>query len=482
MLATPSFLSQRSAFLKQIAALSSLLALVISLLSCGGAVSAIGVIGGGVATKLLLQDMDDRATHVVQNAAAAGSLVSSKAARDVQMLIDATRQNLHDELDVQWDKLDREKIDFLRALNSQVDRIQDISNQFGNLEDNVYLDTDALVSDLPFAQKMPRIRRIDGASQYFKTDGDYQLLLTANVFAPFGAETHVFVGKEEMKVASKPPYSAILSIPHEKLQFNDFQTIEVPLTIKTQLEDKSFFSKKKKDYEFTAFIELYPKYPAYYQMDESVNTQVVDPSQLAVARGAQMTIAGCGDSGCNAYYNVCTPVPVGVQVTRTVNLYDSFSGWGGFGAVTVGNGSVCQVYWQHSHNVARNVSIDVEYHPLKPEIQHNPLLLQPVIAGKSPAPLCTPRSDGTQPGPGQTVTPTAVGASSTVCWLQFGNTYLAEFSPTTTGYKLAVHTFNGQNYSVVDGATDQNHPGIDVQTLPGSTPKKSMFKILEPKI
>ena len=114
MLATPSFLSQRSAFLKQIAALSSLLALVISLLSCGGAVSAIGVIGGGVATKLLLQDMDDRATHVVQNAAAAGSLVSSKAARDVQMLIDATRQNLHDELDVQWDKLDREKIDFLQ--------------------------------------------------------------------------------------------------------------------------------------------------------------------------------------------------------------------------------------------------------------------------------------------------------------------------------------------------------------------------------
>ena len=417
----------------------------------------------------------------MQNAAAAGSLVSSKAARDVQMLIDATRQNLHDELDVQWDKLDREKIDFLRALNSQVDRIQDISNQFGILKT-----TFTLIPILCFQACHLLKRCLAYAESTVPLNTSKRMVIststTANVFAPFGAETHVFVGKEEMKVASKPPYSAILSIPHEKLQFNDFQTIEVPLTIKTQLEDNSLFSKKKKNYEFTAFIELYPKYPAYYQMDESVNTQVVDPSQLAVARGAQMTIAGCGDSGCNAYYNVCTPVPVGVQVTRTVNLYDSFSGWGGFGAVTVGNGSVCQVYWQHSHNVARNVSIDVEYHPLKPEIQHNPLLLQPVIAGKSPAPLCTPRSDGTQPGPGQTVTPTAVGASSTVCWLQFGNTYLAEFSPTTTGYKLAVHTFNGQNYSVVDGATDQNHPGIDVQTLPGSTPKKSMFKILEPKI
>jgi hypothetical protein len=106
--------------------------LAFNLSACGGGGSAIGMISGGVATKLLLQDMDDRATHVIQNAAASGSLVSSKAARDVQLLIDAARQSLHDELDIQWDKLDRKKIDFLRELNAEVNKIQDVGKQFGN--------------------------------------------------------------------------------------------------------------------------------------------------------------------------------------------------------------------------------------------------------------------------------------------------------------------------------------------------------------
>lgn len=475
--------SGSSLLVKKILVVTTSIVLMLNLSACGAPVSGIGVIGGGIATKLLLQDMDDRATHVIQNAAAAGSLLSSKAARDVHLLIDAARQNLHDELDVQWDKLDREKVDFLRELNAEVDRIQDLGSQFGNLEDTAYLDTDTLASRLPFAQKMPRVRRIEGSSQYFKTDGDYKLLLTANLFEPFGPKTKVLVGNEMMQVTQQPPYSATLTIPHEKLHFNDFQTVEVPLKITTEIAQKHFLAKNETHvYEFTAYIELYPKYPAYYQMDESVNAMVVDDTRTAVANGGKMLIPGCGDSGCNAYYNVCSPFPVGAQYIQTVNLYDSFSGWGGFGAVSVGVGNVCQVYWQHSHNVARNVSIDVLYHPLKAEIQHTPVLLQPVVAEKSPPPVCTPRADGVQPPPGESVTPTAVGASKVVCWLQFGNTYLAEFNPNNRGYKLAVHMFNGENYAVIDGTTDKSHPGVEVQTLPGENPRKSTFKVLEPRI
>src|SRR5882724_5722181 len=101
--------SGSSLLVKKILVVTTSIVLMLNLSACGAPVSGIGVIGGGIATKLLLQDMDDRATHVIQNAAAAGSLLSSKAARDVHLLIDAARQNLHDELDVQWDKLDREK-------------------------------------------------------------------------------------------------------------------------------------------------------------------------------------------------------------------------------------------------------------------------------------------------------------------------------------------------------------------------------------
>ena len=465
---------------RKMAATFLALLLMIHLSSCSAPVAAIGVIGGGVATKFLLQDMDDRATHVVQNAAAAGSLVSSKAARDVQLLIDATRQNLHDELDTQWDKLDREKIDLLREINSQVDRIQDISGSFGNLEDTAYLDTDSLVSRLPFAEKMPRVRKVEGSSQYFKSDGNYEVKITSNVFVPFGPDTQVYVGGHQVAVAEKPPYSAVLTIPNSLLAFKEFQTSEIPLTIKTQIEQKSFFGSKKKAYEFTVPIELFAKNPAYYQMDESIDADVPDLTQLAVSKGALMTVPGCGDSGCNAYYNVCTPFPLGAVFTRTVNLYDSFSGWGGFGAVTVNQGVVCQVYWQHSHNVARNVSIDVEYHPLKKETHHNAIVLKPVVAGKSADPLCTPGVDGTKPSPDQTVIPGAVGTSNTVCWLQFGKSYLAEFNPSSKGYTLAVHMFNGQNYAAIDGVTDKNHPGIEIQSLPNSDTHKAVFKILEP--
>ena len=156
--------------------------------ACSAPVTAIGAIGGGVATKLLLNDLDDHATHIVQNAAAAGSLLSSKAARDVQLLIDATRQNLHDELDKQWDRLDSDKISLLREIDSKLSQIEDTGKDFGRLEDTVYLDTDTLVSRIPFAEKMPRIRKVEGSSQYYKSQGTYKIRITSNLFAPFGPD------------------------------------------------------------------------------------------------------------------------------------------------------------------------------------------------------------------------------------------------------------------------------------------------------
>jgi hypothetical protein len=453
--------------------------ILFNLVSCGP-VAGIGMIGGGVATKFVLQDLDDRASHIVQNAAAAGSLVSSKAARDVELLIDATRQNLKDDLDTQWNRLDREKVDLLRELNSQINKIENLAAGVEKLEDTVYLDTDSLVSRVPFAEKMPRIRRVEGASQYYKTDGTYTVRITSNVFTPFGAATQIFLNGKPLAVVPKPPYSAEVSIPNEMLSFSNFQVIGAPLTIQASIEQDSFFSKKKKEYSFTIPIQLFAKYPAYYQMDEEITNYVVDPSQVAVAKGALFNIPGCGDSGCNAYYNVCTNFPIGTQFTRTVNLYDSFSGWGGFGAAAVGTGQVCQIYWQHSHNTARNVSIDVEYHPLMPTTQHSAILLKPVVAGKTTAPLCTPSINGINPQPNQTVQPTALGTSNTVCWLQFGTAYLADFSPNHKGYTLAVHMFNGQRYAAVSGIVDKEHPGIDVQPVPGQP--QAVFRLIEPKL
>jgi hypothetical protein len=457
-----------------------LIALIANLTSCSGSVAAIGLIGGGVATKFLLNDMDDRATHIVQNAAAAGSLVSSKVARDLQLLIDATRQNFHDELDKQWDRLDSEKISVLRELNSKLEQAESAGKEFGRLEDTVYLDTDSLVSRIPFAQKMPRIRKVEGGSQYFKADGTYSVRITANILAPFGPNVRISVAdKPFTNLRPEPPYSTVLAIGSDVLNpyFKEFQLSYVPITISTEMEEGSFLSKKKRPFTFTIPLELFPKYPASYQLDQAFEAQVVDASRVDIAPGSFMTIPGCGDSGCNAYWNVCTNFPVGAQPTRTVNLVDTFNGWGGFGAVTYGPSQACQVYWQHSHNVARNVKIDVEYHPLKPEIQHGKIDLQPIVVGGT-APYCTALAPELKTLPIAADTVQQEGSQSKVCWLQFGVTYSAQFNPALKGYTLAIKTFNGENYASTENSTDS---AIEIHDTKETTFVRSTVKLKEPK-
>jgi hypothetical protein len=452
---------------------------VFNVSACSDSVTAIGAIGGGVATKLLLNDLDDHATHIVQNAAAAGSLLSSKAARDVQLLIDATRQNLHDELDKQWDRLDSDKISLLREIDSKLSQIEDTGKDFGRLEDTVYLDTDSLVSKIPFAEKMPRIRKVEGSSQYYKSQGTYKIRITSNLFAPFGPEVQITVGDKPLaQVQSEPPYAAVLEMDVKTLEpyFKDFQLAYVPVTISTQIEQGSFFSKKKAKYAFTIPIELFPKYPASYQMDQAFEAEIVDPTAVAVAPGAFMTVPGCGDSGCNAYYNVCTNFPLGAQPIGTVNLVDTFSGWGGFGAVTYGPSQACQVYWQHSHNVARNVKIDVAYHPLKPEIQHRPIDLSPIVVGGQ-RPLCTPLNQDSKGVPLQSEAIVQKNDKSVACWIQFGVTYSADFDPAMKGYTLAVRAFNGENYAATESRADS---GIDIKDTGLTSFKRATIKLKEP--
>jgi hypothetical protein len=444
---------------------------------CSAAVPAIGLIGGGVATKALLNDLDDHATHIAQNAAAAGSLLTSKATRDVQLLIDAARQNLHDELNVQWDKLDGEKINLLREINTQLDKIETAGTQFGNLEDKVFLDTDSLVSSLPFASKMPRIRRVDGGSQYYKPDGTYDIRIISNVFVPFGPNATVTVADapfpDVKPDTSDPSYGAILKIPAKTLEpyFDDFRLMYTTVAI-------TVVGKKQQKSTFKVPIELFPRYPASYQLVQAYEAQEVDPSKTEIAPGKYTLVPGCGDSGCNAYWNICTDFPYGAQPIATVNQVDTFVGWGGFGAVTYGPSQACQVYWQHSHNVARNVKIDVSYHPLKPEIKHEPVNLDAIVIGGA-KPICTKLNQDLKTMPLVQDQPAGLDIDkANVCWMQFGIRYSADFNPTMKGYTLAVHTFNSQNYSATEGAKDDK--ALEVVDTSMTNFKRAIIKLKEP--
>jgi len=72
------------------------------------------------------------------------------------------------------------------------------------------------------------------------------------------------------------------------------------------------------DFKFT--LELFPRYPAEYRLTEQDQGAIVDDTHTEVQIGREMAIPGCGDSGCNSYYNVCTDLPPGAQPIKAVDL------------------------------------------------------------------------------------------------------------------------------------------------------------------
>lgn len=81
---------------------------------------------------------------------------------------------------------------------------------------------------------------------------------------------------------------------------------------------------------------------------------------------AQLTIPGCGESGCNAQYQVCGSAPENTKTNGNVRNYtDSFgNAWGDWvGPPVITATQVCRVFNQHSHNITRTVSFQFEVVP-----------------------------------------------------------------------------------------------------------------------
>lgn len=340
---------------------------------CGTGAGVLTVAAGGVATSKVLDKLDEKVTHIIQQAAAAGSLLSTKAARDLELEILAARQQLHDELNQNWDKLDQEKISGLKVLDKAIDDLNQNIQKIGTIEDDLSLDIDQKLSAIPFLKKAVTIRRVEGSSQYFKTEGLYVVKVKGNLFDQMANKPIVKVGDatlEPNSVLLKPPYDLVINVPVALLKnyFQDRTLSYVPIAINQKVNNRDysfqFWRDRLRDATYKLSLELFPKYPAAYRLTEFDSEPFIDTSQTAVAPARFMYIPGCGNSGCNAYYNVCTDVPAGGQPIQAVDFQDSFNGWGGFGKQWVTSTGVCALYWQHSHNVGRNVGFNVQYHPL----------------------------------------------------------------------------------------------------------------------
>lgn len=380
--------------------------LVLSNSDCGGggAAGVLTVAAGGIATDQVLDKLDAKVTNIIQQAAAAGSLVSTKVARDLELEVQAARQQLHDELKQNWDRLDKEEVSGLKEIDKAIDELNSNIQKAGNIEDDLSLDVDQKLNAIPFLKQSVTIRRVQGSSQYFRTEGLYVVNVKGNVFDQMADKPIVKLGDEKpceddptkpapvildpKSVSLQPPYDLVLKIDAGVIEkyFQDRVLAYIPISICQQVKNRDYalqvWRKQYRDGKYKFSLELFPKYPAAYRLTEFDNEPFVDASQTLVQPARFMYIAGCGNSGCNAYYNVCTDVPAGAQAIQAVDFQDSFNGWGGFGRQWATSTGICAVYWQHSHNVGRNVGFNVQYHPLGSHIVPHDINLVPMSPDK----------------------------------------------------------------------------------------------------
>ncbi len=486
--------------------------LVLSNSDCGGGgAGVLTVAAGGVAVSKVLDKLEEKVTNIIQQAAAAGSLLSTKVARDLELEVQAARQQLHDELNEQWDRLDREEISGLKEIDKAIDDLNQNIQKAGNIEDDLSLDVDQKLNAIPFLKKSVTIRRVEGSSQYYRTEGLYVVTVKGNVFDQMADKPIIKLGDEKpceddpkapptvildaKSVTLSPPYDLVLKIDAEviKKYFQDRTLAYIPISICQQVKNRDYafqvWRDKYRDGKYKFSLELFPKYPAAYRLTEFDKEPFVDASQTLVQPARFMYVPGCGNSGCNAYYNVCTDVSAGGQPIQAVDFQDSFNGWGGFGKQWVTSTGVCALYWQHSHNVGRNVGFNVQYHPLGQHVVPHDINLTPLSPDQMDAMIAKDRN-GPQPAspilnsilvalaPLKTIStvpasvlggifnatasmqqviassestpaPTSQVAPAQLPALdhgsvKFGRTYAAQFKPNMQYYELVFRTFTGE--------------------------------------
>lgn len=372
-----------------------------------GQVGLLSFVAAGVTTDVALNKADEVGSHLVQQAGQMASLTSSKAARDVQLLIENARWQLHDELDVQWDKLDSQKLSILKEIDKYIVELNAGMEKGGAIEENAYLDLKDFADALPLSKKEPILRTIKGATIYFlPTNGNYRVSLKGNIFNQEYGEPVVFRGNIQDKNVEKPfgtgvkivrdnsgyDVSLVFDSAVFKNDFEDSKLVYIPVIIKTKFPDGSMFHWKGSGmldvtYKFT--LQLLPKFPVTeYEFVELNEEPTVDKNNIQEKWGDDYIVSTCGSkSGCNSWMVACAFAPPGSQAVQVIDRYDSAqqAGFGTWEWIKVNGESICENFHQQSHTTPRNIRIKISYYPPDKHLVANDVKLQEVQAADVPA-------------------------------------------------------------------------------------------------
>lgn len=398
----------------------------------GCSADPLSIAATGVTTSVVLDRAAEKANILLGQAAASASLVTSKTARDLELLVSASRQQLHGELDHQWDRLGDEKISILREIDRTITRLEGAGTGVSRMQDQIFLDIEGAVSRLPFAESTPVIRKVEGGSQYIRPNGLYRVVLTTSLPPLAKGDLTVRIAGKPIPAASinfAPPYALAVNIPAKLLesQFSKDSLVYIPLEVSAEVSaDRGWrlWKAATRTATLRTTIELFPINAVTYRLTEWTSVPTVDLNNPQVQPGPDVTIAGCGNSGCNTYHPHCVGAPPGAQPIDAINHRDSFAGWGGWGGASVQGTQVCATYWQHSHNRARNVGFDIRYYPAITVTQPIAVALRKLDVAQDPKMSSTP----------------ATGPSA----VEIGRTYSADFSPRFASYELVVRMFTGE--------------------------------------
>jgi hypothetical protein len=418
----------------------------------------------GVATSLALDAAEKKANNFVQQSGAVASLTSSKVARDLQMLISDTRQQLHEELNYQWDTLEGKKVDLLRSIDGYFSKLNATMVKGGLLEEDAYLDIAQLEKNLPFTSVAPVLSSVRGSTLVYQQAGIYRVTIRGSIFSGKANFTlnGVPIGTD-VKVMYTPPYEAALVIPAGTLEhyFKDTSLAYVPATVEVQVFDRSYWFAETRNktrpavYNFT--LQLLPKHPvSRYSLIEMNEEPSVDRNVVKTDWSEIVLVPGCGSDGCNSGQPICADVPAGAEPIGVVDHYDSLlNAWGEFvGPPYIAGGTICQNFHQH-RPAARNVKIKISYYPADTNLIAEDVRFQEVSVedtAKSPIPSATE--------------------------LGFDRLYVAYFSKKMKSFRLGMTLFTGEPL----GATKEkaSSPLLELSTAIETNIKEITIEIKPP--
>lgn len=475
----------------------------------------VALITGGAVVGNILKNVEERLETIISQAAGAANLAADAAGRNLKLTVDALRLALNDDLDRRVEQLDERKIEALRMVASLTDTVEQWSGRIESMQDVLTLDVQSTLSRIwPLASEPYAIRRVKGASQFFKVSGVYRVELTSNIFDGTGRPFSIMLDQKpvpEAWVASTgEPYKVALSIPVSEIngRFKDHEASMLPLQVMADVpnQDRNFFEFWKERNIVASFavpVRLFPRYPAEYRFEQVTRSSAIDRSRVVWQSSRTATIPGCGDSGCYQNHNVFADLPPGAEATGLVReCTDTFQGWGSFvklgdpiphwpfngrrpliptcetnppsttpvQAYAVAGSTVTMVYRQHSHIQARNVAFKAGYHPtvaqskteqieLKAVIPDGPVSVNPealrAILSYAAASARLRDPEGVRMPVRNNVSSGAQKPSSVkIGYLAYGQTYEARLSPQAITWTLSLRTWGGDPIVVADSRSD----------------------------